>query len=58
MKTKERPMKTYRVTHRRTRDCALADATNAQDACKQLGWQIGDCHVELLTPRDQAPPGA
>jgi len=41
-------MPRYRVTHRATRRAFEVEAPFAQDACDQLGWLIGHCHVELL----------
>lgn len=41
-------MKTYRVMHRETKDERMVDANCAADACKQMGWLIGDCHVREI----------
>ena len=41
-------MPTYRVTHRATREAHTVEAPYAVEACKALGWMLGDCHVALL----------
>ncbi len=41
-------MPRYRITNRITGDCYEVEAPFAADACKVLGWQIGDCHVKQL----------
>lgn len=38
-------LKLYEVTHRATGERHFAVAYNAQDACSQSGWLIGDCYV-------------
>ena len=41
-------MPRYRVTNRVTKDAYEVEAPFAQTACDMLGWQIGNCHVQLL----------
>ena len=41
-------MPKYRVTNRITGEQFEVEAPYAQDACDQLGWTIGDCHVKVL----------
>ncbi len=41
-------MPRYRVENRVTKEVAEVEAPYAQDACKLLGWMIGDCHVERI----------
>ena len=38
-------LKLYEVTHRLTGEQHFAVSDNAQDACLQAGWLIGDCYV-------------
>jgi rubredoxin len=38
-------LKLYEVTHRATGERHYAVDYNAQDACLQSGWAIGDCYV-------------
>lgn len=42
--------KIYEVTLRETGQRHFSVATNAQDACKEAGWEIGNCYVKELTP--------
>ena len=44
-------LKIYEVTNRATGDKSYQPATNAEDACRQAGWQIGDCFVNEQRPR-------
>jgi len=44
--TQETKAKLYYITNRATKKRGLAVSDNAQDACKQLGWMIGDCFVQ------------
>jgi len=48
---REQELKIYEVTHRETGEKSYQAATNAQDACKQAGWLIGDCFVVAQKPR-------
>jgi len=41
----------YEVTNRDTGIKSYQAATNAEDACKQAGWLIGDCYVVVQTPK-------
>ncbi len=43
-------LKLYEVTHRLTGDQHFAVSDNAQDACLQAGWLIGDCYVVEQKP--------
>ncbi|GAI78175.1 unnamed protein product [marine sediment metagenome] len=48
----------YEVTNRDTGERHLAISYNAQDACKQAGWLIGDCFtVEQKPTRKPTPDG-
>lgn len=47
---KQRGGKIYEVTNRNTGEKRISVATNAQDACTHLGWQIGDCYVYETKP--------
>jgi len=38
----------YRVTNRITKQTYQASALSADEACKKLGWLIGNCFVEEL----------
>jgi len=46
----------YVVTNRTTGEKSYQPATNAQDACQQAGWLIGDCYVVTLSPRYKPVP--
>lgn len=47
--------KIYEVNNLVTWEKSRQVATNTQDACKQAGWLIGDCAVQLLpTKRDRS----
>ncbi|MBA7556532.1 hypothetical protein ES705_49244 [subsurface metagenome] len=43
-------LKLYEVTHRLTGEQHFAVSGNAQDACLQAGWLIGDCYVVEQKP--------
>ncbi|MBA7551822.1 hypothetical protein ES705_44372 [subsurface metagenome] len=43
-------LKIYEVTNRSTGEKSYQPATNAEDACKQAGWLIGDCYVNPQKP--------
>lgn len=40
--------KRYRVTNRATKQTYQASAFSADEACRKLGWMIGDCFVEEI----------
>jgi hypothetical protein len=40
--------KRYRITNRATRQTYEASALSADEACRKLGWLIGDCFVEEI----------
>jgi len=48
--------KLYEVTNRATGDKKYAVSDNAQDACKQHGWLIGDCFIYEQKPRRKPVP--
>lgn len=52
----EQELKIYEVTHRATGVKHFKAATNAEDACKQAGWSIGDCYVVAQKPRVKPIP--
>jgi hypothetical protein len=41
-------MPRYRILNRVTKKVVEVEAPFAQDACESVGWQIGDCYIELL----------
>ena len=41
-------MPLYEIHNRVTKEMGRVECDNAQDACKALGWLIGDCYVRLL----------
>jgi len=41
----------YEITNRTTGSKHFVADTNAQAACEQLGWLIGDCYVNLQKPQ-------
>ncbi|MBA7685795.1 hypothetical protein ES703_94223 [subsurface metagenome] len=43
-------LKLYQVTNRNTGERHFAVSDNAQDACLQAGWLIGDCYVVEQKP--------
>lgn len=40
-------MNTYLVQHRITHERDIVQAESAQEACKLLGWMIGECFVAI-----------
>ncbi len=63
MNTSEaKELKLYKVTHRDTGEKYYAVSDNAQDACEQAGWLIGDCFILEQDPRfkptPEVPPAA
>lgn len=40
----------YELTNKTTGHRHFSVSDNAQDACKQAGWLIGDCVIRLLKP--------
>ena len=49
--------KRYFIRHRNTREQATMIATNAQDACRKLGWLIGYCIIERVESLQEPLPG-
>ena len=49
-KTTDTELKIYEVNNRTTGERSYRAATNAEDACKQAGWLIGDCFVNTQKP--------
>jgi len=49
--TKAQELKIYEVNNRTTGERSYQPATNAEDACKQAGWLIGDCFVVEQQPK-------
>jgi len=41
--------KRYQVTNRVTNQTYQASAFSADEACRKLGWLIGDCYVKVLS---------
>lgn len=40
--------KRYRITNRVTKQTYEASAFSADEACRKLGWVIGDCFVKEI----------
>lgn len=51
--TQSRDLKIYEITNRNTGEKRYSVSDNAQNACKQLGWLIGDCYVNEQKPKYQ-----
>jgi hypothetical protein len=49
-------LKIYEITNRTTGKKHYSVSDNAQDACKQAGWSIGDCFVHEQKPRRKPVP--
>jgi len=49
-------LKIYEVLSTLTVEKSYQVATNAQDACLQAGWKIGDCYVHPLEPQRRTSP--
>jgi len=49
--TETQELKVYEVTNRETGEKHYSVSTNAQDACEQAGWQIGNCYVVEQKPK-------
>ncbi len=47
-------LKIYELTNKNTGEKHLSVSDNAQDACKQAGWIIGDCFVREVKPQRKA----
>jgi len=47
-------LKIYELTNKDTGERHLSVSDNAQDACKQAGWIIGDCFVREVKPQRKA----
>ena len=45
--TLQQPMR-YRVTNRVTKQTYEASAFSADEACRKLGWLIGDCYIQEI----------
>ncbi len=43
-------LKIYELTDKTTGRHHISVSDNAQDACKQAGWLIGDCSIRDITP--------
>ena len=43
----ENPVKQYRIENRISKEVVFVFDRNAQDACKQCGWMIGDCFIKI-----------
>jgi len=41
--------KRYRVTNRITHQTYEASALSADEACKKLGWLIGNCYIKVVS---------
>ncbi|MBA7563525.1 hypothetical protein ES708_05184 [subsurface metagenome] len=52
--TEAQELKIYELTNKDTGERHLSVSTNAQDACKQAGWLIGDCYVNQQKPKRKA----
>ncbi|MBA7538626.1 hypothetical protein ES705_30903 [subsurface metagenome] len=52
--TLETEKKLYEITNRTTGHKQLSVSDNAQDACKQAGWDIDDCFVVDVKPKRKA----
>ena len=48
---KNKELKIFELTNKDTGERHLSVSTNAQNACKQAGWPIGDCYVMEQQPR-------
>jgi len=48
--TEAQELKIYEITNRTTGEKSYQPATNAEDACKQAGWLIGDCYANPQKP--------
>jgi len=49
-------LKIYEIINQTTGEKSFQPATNAEDACKQAGWLIGDCFVRAEKPRIKPVP--
>lgn len=49
--TETQELKIYEVTHRVTGQKHYAVSDNADNACKQAGWLIGDCFIVEQKPK-------
>jgi len=49
-------LKIYEIITTITGEKSYQGATNAQDACLQAGWQIGDCYDHPLEPQLRTSP--
>ncbi len=53
---RDQDLKIYEITNRDTGIRRFEAATNAEDACKQAGWLIGNCYVNEQKPRMKPVP--
>ncbi len=49
-------LKLYEITNRSSGQISYQPASNADDACKQAGWIIGDCYVFEQKPGRKPGP--
>jgi len=52
--TNDQELKIYEATHRVTGEKHYVVSHNADEACKQAGWLIGDCFVVAQKPQRKA----
>lgn len=48
--TQDLELHVFEVNNKQTGEKSFQVASNAQDACKQAGWLIGDCYVNPQRP--------
>jgi len=56
MKANEVNLRIYEITHRTTGEQRFVPHVNAEDACKQIGWPVGDCYINPVKPRRHLTP--
>lgn len=47
--------KLYKIRNRITGEEIVVGADSAQEACKTLGWMIGNCHVRVVLDPASSP---
>lgn len=52
----DQELQIYQVTNKLTGEKSYRAAKTAEDACKQVGWIIGDCYVTTQKPRYKSVP--
>ncbi|MBA7486478.1 hypothetical protein ES707_22037 [subsurface metagenome] len=52
--TNTQELKIYQITNRTTGEKQYSVSDNAQDACKLIGWLIGDCFIVEVKPQRKA----